>query len=234
VTPPITRFPLSSPSKLAHMIWLVAKNRAMTWGSLLGIYFISSQKNGFSWPPFRANKGSCIPAAKALHAQMSEATAVADKETLRRICAGELFQNLAGGIDSRPPGIRTEWELVRYDSKWRYPRLADFRVSYQPMGSSKSGMRLLKQAVVSISSVQRLVRYDETKGGALVPGSERERHMLEHVVLQSIVDQKTFESGPWKVWGNLPEMPYETIRDDADMFAAATASKEETKNEMLK
>jgi protein MBA1 len=205
------------------MLWLLGKNRVVTWGSLLGIYFMSARTKGFGWPRFRSNKKSCIPAAKALHAQMSEAVATGDKDTLRRICSAELFQTLAGAIDSRPPGIRTEWELVRYDNKWRYPRLADFRISYQPMASSK-GMKLIKQAVVSISSVQRLTRYDDNNGGAKVPGSERERYMTEHVVLQSDVNGNTYKAEPWKLWGNLPEMPYETIRDDAIMYQEAMAN----------
>ncbi|KAI1182586.1 hypothetical protein F5B17DRAFT_419808 [Nemania serpens] len=221
VPPPIWRFP-RSPVKFGQLVWLILKNRVKNLGALLGVYFISMRTKGLSRPLFRAHKRAAIPAAKALHAQMSEAVAAGDKDALRRICTPELFETFAGAIDARPAGIRSEWELVRYDNKLRYPRLADFRVTYQPKhqgasaggGASNKGLRLVKQAVVSISSVQRLARYDDTRGGELVPGSERERHLTEHVVLQANVKDGTFEAEPWKVWGTLPEMTYETMRDD--------------------
>ncbi|KAI0454068.1 hypothetical protein F5B21DRAFT_477376 [Xylaria acuta] len=228
VPPPIWRFP-RSPSKFAQMVWLLARNRAVALGFLVGVYFLSMGRKGlgFGWPRFRAGRKASIPAAKALHAQMSEAAAAGDRDTLRRICSAELFQTLAGAIDSRPRHTRTEWELVRYDGPLRYPRVADFRVMYQPAGAG-GGMRVLKQAVVSISSVQRLTRYYDDddangNGGQKVPGGERERHMMEHLVLQAVVEDGTFETGPWKIWGTLPEMSFETIRDDHILYTGAIA-----------
>ncbi|KAI0195636.1 hypothetical protein EV127DRAFT_466742 [Xylaria flabelliformis] len=217
VPPPVWRYP-RSPIKFAQMVWLIAKNRATCLGSRMAVYLMSMRTKGFGWPKFKSGKKSCIPAAKALHAQMSEAVAAGDKETLRRICSPGLFQTLAGAIDSRPPGTHTEWELVRYDNKLRYPRIADFRVMYQNIGVGKQ-MRILKQAVVSISSVQRLTRYDSS--GALIPGSERERYMMEHLVLQAVVNDNTFETGPWQIWGTLPEMSFETMRYDIALFSEA-------------
>ncbi|KAI2632773.1 hypothetical protein GGS21DRAFT_141770 [Xylaria nigripes] len=220
VAPPLSRFP-RSPRKFIDMVWLLVKNRITTLGAVLGLYFIS-MPDRLGWPRFRRNKKNCIPSGKSLHVQMSEAVAAGDKDTLRRICAPELFQTLAGAIDSRPRGTRTEWELVRYEQRWRYPRLADYRISSQPRAGGK-GMMHVKQAVVSIASVQRLTRYDDTRGGIKVPGSERERHMIEHFVLQAKINEVTFESEPWKVWGTLPEMTYETILEDKAMFDDAMA-----------
>ncbi|KAI1427234.1 hypothetical protein F5Y12DRAFT_180358 [Xylaria sp. FL1777] len=219
VPPPIWRFPLS-PLKFGQMVWLLAQNRARALASLLGVTFVSMQKpnGGYGWPRLRTGKRASVPAAKALHALMSEAVASGDKDTLRRICTTELFQTLAGAIDSRPAGIRTEWELVRYDNKLVYPRIADFRVVYQPSASAAGGMKLMKQAVVGLSSVQRLTRYDDRAGGAKVPGGERERHMLEHIVLQAQINERTFETEPWKIWGNLPEMSFEMLLKDTAMY----------------
>ncbi|KAI0906132.1 hypothetical protein F4823DRAFT_608315 [Ustulina deusta] len=221
VAPPVWRFP-RSPVKFWRMAWLLAKNRAFALLSMLGVY-IESMNRAFRWPLFRARRRNCIPTAKALHVQMSEAVAAGDKETLRRVCTTELFQTLAGTIDARPAGLRTEWELVRYRDRLAYPRLADFRVTYLPVPGGKA-MKLIKQAVVSISSVQRLTRYDDAKGGAKVPGGARERHMTEHIVLQAEIKDKTYEAEPWKIWGTLPEMSYEAIRDDIRMFDEATAN----------
>lgn len=79
---------------------------------------------------------------------------------------------------------------------------------------------MVKQVVVSISSVQRLTRYSDDDGRP-VPGSGRERHMIEHLVLQAFVADGSFEAGPWKIWGTLPEMPFERIRDDDIIFKEA-------------
>ncbi|KAI0118193.1 hypothetical protein GGR51DRAFT_498452 [Nemania sp. FL0031] len=224
VAPPIWRFP-RSPIAFAKMVWLLARNRVATTGALLGVMFTSMRTKGFGWPLFRANKRAAVPAAKALHVQMSEAVAARDKETLRRVCTGEMFQTLAGAIDSRPRHVRAEWQLLRYEDRLRYPRLADFRVAYLPIPGSKS-MRLIKQAVVTISSVQRLAKYDMDNGGQLIPGSLREKHMTEHIVLQANVHDKTYESEPWRVWGHLQESSYETIRDDLALYEATmTASR---------
>ncbi|KAI0487671.1 hypothetical protein F4859DRAFT_266541 [Xylaria cf. heliscus] len=222
VPPPLSRFP-RSPVKFAQMVWAIAKNRAQVLGSLVALYAMSMPKGRvIGLPRFKARKRACVPAAKSLHVQMSEAVAAGDKDTLRRVCVSELFVTLAGAIDSRPPRLRTEWELVRYDNPLRYPRIADFRVLQQPYGGH---LRIIKQAVVSISSVQRLTRYYETPGGELtpVPGTGRERHMVEHIVLHAIVDENTYETGPWKLWGTLPEMSYERIRDDEVLIQEAMA-----------
>ncbi|KAI1160207.1 hypothetical protein F5B18DRAFT_654889 [Nemania serpens] len=223
VPPPIWRFP-RSPAKLGGLIWLLVKNRFQALRSLVGVYFVSMQTGGFSRPRFRARKRGSIPAAKVLHAQMSEAVAAGDKEALRQICTPELFQTFAAAIDARPPGVRSQWELVRYDNRLLYPRIADFRVTYLPRPGSSKSLRLVKQAVVSLSSVQRLTRYNDARGGELVPGSERERHLTEHVVLQASVKDGTFEAEPWKVWGTLPEMTYETMRDDTAAYIEIASS----------
>ncbi|KAI1129315.1 hypothetical protein F5Y10DRAFT_238677 [Nemania abortiva] len=219
VPPPIWRFPLS-PIKFAKMVWLLSRNRLTVLLSRLSVAFMSMPSRRLGWPKFRAHKRTSVPAAKALHVQMSEAVAAGDKETLRRICTSELFQTLANAVDARPPHVRAEWQLVRYEDRLRYPRLADFRLASMPLQSTKT-TRLIKQAVVSISSVQRLARYDMTDGGGggtLIPGSQRERRMMEHLVLQADIKEGTYEHGPWKVWGTLPEMSYETIRDETAAF----------------
>ncbi|KAI0391705.1 hypothetical protein F5Y17DRAFT_396417 [Xylariaceae sp. FL0594] len=220
VPPPITRFP-RSPTKFMHMLYLIARNKITRIGSAIGVYFVSM--TGFSLPKFRSNRSSALPAGKLLHAQMSEAVAAGDKETLRQICARELFTTLAGAIDSRSSKgkARTEWELVKYTRRVRYPRLSDFRVSYQPL-SGTTRMRLIKQAVVSISSVQRLTRFDEQ--GNKVPGTGQVKELLEHVVLQSEVDTNTWKSSPWKIWGNLSETAYEDIVADLALFNEVMAS----------
>ncbi|KAI8957715.1 hypothetical protein F5Y11DRAFT_338534 [Daldinia sp. FL1419] len=226
VAPPPWRYP-RQPSKFFHMLWLHIKAR---YGALWAIFSmkIMSQPTVFlSKPLFKFHKAAAIPTAKALHFQMSEAMAIGDKETLRSICTPELFQTLASTIDARPRGIRAEWQLVRYASTWLYPRVADWRVGYQPLPDNE--MKMVKQIVVSISSVQRIARYDDTKGGIKIHGSERERKMTEHIVLQADMDKNTFEAEPWRIWGTLPEATYEEYLSELQNLDAIMADQSRSK-----
>ncbi|KAI1322649.1 hypothetical protein F5Y16DRAFT_386015 [Xylariaceae sp. FL0255] len=216
VPPPMSRWPRNF-SQLSHFLYILSANRLINLRSTLGIWFLSATGGKLRWPrpKLKLQRSSAIPAAKALHQQMYEAAAAGDKDSLRRFCSMEWVQHLANGIDRRPKHIKSEWELVEYTNKWKYPRLADFRTGYQPIGTT--GMRLVKQAVVSISSVQRLSRYDvKKKGERLVGGDEKE--MIEHVVIQSVIDEQTWECGPWRVWGVLPEQTYEQMANDRKLF----------------
>ena len=220
VAPPIWRYP-RQPSKFFHMLYLHLRAKFDTLLTLVGFKFTSSE----SWasrPRFKAVRSNAIPTAKAMHARMNEAFAAGDREALRAICTPDLHRNLAGAIDARPRGIRTEWELVGYEQRWYYPRLADWRVAVVPRPDGR--YRSMKQAVVSIASVQRIARYDDSPAGAgqMVPGSERLRHMLEHIVLQAEIDPNTYQAGPWKIWGTIPESTYEGYLEEQLNFAAST------------
>ncbi|KAI1370717.1 hypothetical protein F4677DRAFT_345317 [Hypoxylon crocopeplum] len=206
VAPPLWRYP-RHPTKFVHMLWLHVKARFSGLLGLLSTKLASQPTTIFSKPRFQFHRSAVIPTAKAMHVQMSEAIAAGDKETLRNICTPELFQTLGATIDARPKGVRAEWELVCYYQRWRYPRLADCRVGFRP--SQNGSMSPVKQAVVSIASVQKITSYDTSKGGVKIAGSERVRHLTEHIVLQAVTNKDTYESGPWKIWGTLSETNYE-------------------------
>ncbi|KAI1452604.1 hypothetical protein F4805DRAFT_24134 [Annulohypoxylon moriforme] len=214
VIPPLWKFP-RDPTKFAHMLWLILKTRFDDLKGVMAVKVISMDVPRLRRPRFKYRKSAIVPAAKALHIQMSEAMAIGDKETLRSICAQELYQTLASAIDSRPRGVRSKWELVRYEKSWRYPRLASWKIGQLSQGLDQS---LTKQAVVSIASVQRIARYDDSKGGVMINGSERVRHMVEHIVLQCAVHPTTFEASPWQIWGTLPESTYESMLQDIQDF----------------
>ena len=202
------------------MLYLHAKAKFESLITLVG-FKVTSSNSWFTRPLFKAHRSNAIPTAKAMHARMNEAFATGDRETLRVLCTPDLHRNLAGTIDARPRGVRTEWELLRYDRTWYYPRLADWRVASVPRPDGR--YRSLKQAVVSISSIQRIARYNDspTGAGTMIPGSERVRHMLEHIVLQAEIDPKTFKHGPWKIWGTIPESTYEGHLEERANFQAS-------------
>ncbi|KAI1079653.1 hypothetical protein F5B20DRAFT_159817 [Whalleya microplaca] len=215
VAPPLWRYP-RDPRQFFHFLYLHLKNRMQAYWSLVGIRMVSMDRK-FTWPAFKAHRKAAIPTAKALQQSVGEAMAAGDKETLRRLCTEELFKTLAGAIDARPRGQRSDWQILKYEHPWRYPRLGDWRISYVP--SHTGPMRLIKQAVVSIATVQRLERFqDDVK----VPGTESTRSLVEHIVLQAEVDNATYESGPWKFWGWLTEATYEGYLEDLENTALLT------------
>ncbi len=221
VAPPLWRYP-RQPNKFFHMLWLNIKARVIGLSGLISFKISSSPGGFFSRPQFRAQRSSAVPTAKALHVRMTEALAAGDRETLRAICKPELYGSLASVIDARPPGVRTIWELIRYEKTWYYPRLAEWRISLIPRPSG--GTRTLKQAVVSIASVQRIARYDNSKGpgeAGKTKGGESVRHILEHIVLQAEIDDKTYQHGPWKIWGTVSESTYESYLEDIAYYNAS-------------
>lgn len=201
------------------MLYLHAKAKFETLVVLLLFKFNSCPQPFRSRPLFKARRASAIPTAKALHVRMSEALAAGDKEALRAICMPELYRSLAHVIDTRGPHVRAEWEVLSYDRAWYYPRLADWRLMMIPHPNKAT--RNVKQAVVSISSVQRIARYDLSRGGAKIEGSERVRRLLEHIVIQAEVSDKTYEHTPWKLWGTLPEDTLESYQKQLAAIHAA-------------
>ncbi|KAK8073867.1 hypothetical protein PG994_004766 [Apiospora phragmitis] len=192
VAPPLSRWP-RSPAKFLKMAWIATSSRVYNYVTLLG-FKIASLPDWRSRPKFKIRREVILPTAKALHLKMNEALARGDKEALRRICTNELWQKLAGIIDARPRGYRGEWELVKYRSALSYPRIAEDKMAVMPTPSG--AQRAFRQAVVSIASVQRMVRH--------VPGKPKvvtEKPMLEHLVLSTRVDHtNTYEQTPWEVW----------------------------------
>ncbi|KAK7946517.1 uncharacterized protein PG986_010838 [Apiospora aurea] len=156
-------------------------------------------------PASRSAAGVILPTAKALHLEMNEALARGDKETLRRICTNEFYQKLAGIIDARPRGHRAEWELIKYRSTFTYPCITEDKIGLMPTPGGIQ--KAYRQAIVSIASVQRMVRHVPNEARPVVT----EKPMLEHLVLSSQVDHTdTYGQTPWKVWGTLQESTLES------------------------
>ncbi|KAK8102880.1 hypothetical protein PG984_016026 [Apiospora sp. TS-2023a] len=210
VAPPISRYP-KSPAKFLKMAWIANFSRIWNYASLL-LFKIASKPDWKTRPRFKVHRGAILPAAKALHLEMNEALAAGNKEALRRICTAELYQKLAGIIDARPRGHRAEWELVKYRNALTYPCITEDKIGLMPTPSGVQ--KAYRQAIVSISSVQRMVRH--------VPGQAEpavtEKPMLEHIVLSSQVDHtNTYSQTPWKVWGTLQETTLESYLESKEV-----------------
>ncbi|KAK8099363.1 uncharacterized protein PG998_012604 [Apiospora kogelbergensis] len=187
VTPPFWRYP-KSPIKFLQMVWHVNYTRIFNYASLL-LFKVASMPNYKTRPRFKVRRQVILPAAKAMHLEMNEALARGDKETLRRVCTYEYYQKLAGIIDSRPRGYRAEWELVKYRSALTYPRIAEHKIGLMPTASGTQ--KAYCQAIVSIASVQRVVRHIP-KGKTTEP-VVTEKPMLEHLIWGTL-QESTLES----------------------------------------
>ncbi|KAI1258914.1 hypothetical protein F5Y18DRAFT_411817 [Xylariaceae sp. FL1019] len=211
VPPPIRRWS-RSPGEFFRMSKLVGTMRMRQILSHLGLKFMS-MPTFFSWPVLKFNKGACVPTVKAMHVMMNEAVASGDVGTLRNICAMEWYEVLAGGIQTRPKNTTMEWELVNYHHE---PRLASFMVNFQPPTYPGEPMMLIKQAIVCIESTQRL---SKVVNGVKEPA--KPKTIREFIVVQAEIDQKTYESGPWKIWGLVNEQSYRQLVAEKEMWDSA-------------
>lgn len=198
VKPPIWNYP-RSPVRFVKMAWHCLRSSAVAWGSL-AFFKIASKPSFLTRAKFQIRRGALVPTAKALHLQLNDALARGAKDDLRRICTAEYYGRVAGIIDARPRGHRATWDLVRYNRPLTYPRLADHKIGVMPL--QDYGQRTIRQAVVGIASTQKVTRYDAATGKV---AAEHVKDVVEYLVLTCDVNDKTYESTPWKIWGTLPE-----------------------------
>ncbi|RCI13691.1 hypothetical protein L249_8216 [Ophiocordyceps polyrhachis-furcata BCC 54312] len=176
---------------------LIPVARTRTWVAELASVLtlkISSMRSWTKRPRWKARRSSIPPTAMALHRQALEAFAAGDREALRRICVANYADRLIASLDRRPKreGVRFSFEPGSW-SLW-YPRTK----SHFVVALDSSAM--LEQAVVAMSSTQKMSKYVLSTGQA-IPGSLKLQHKVEHVVLTRLVDLVTYEVKPWKLWG---------------------------------
>jgi protein MBA1 len=132
---------------------------------------------------------------------MYTAFAEDDSNLLRKICTDGIYDSFRARIASRARGEKVQWELVKYNKR---TKLVSNRAA--SMGIDGAG---IMQAVVKISSRQRLTRY--TAKGRVVPGTGQERDVVEYVVLQRMYWQ--WKEEEWKVWGTTEQTTLEDVEE---------------------
>lgn len=168
-------------------------------GTLL-IFKISSPQ-GARWYNrlVKINRSQIVPSAIALQREMYSAFAAADDVTLRKICTDGIYDQFRSRISSRPRGETTVWELVKYNKR---AKLVSHRAARLPLDGAA-----VRQAVVRISSRQKLTRYN--RDGVLVEGTGQERDVVEYVVVEK--SYWNWAEGDWRVWGTTEETKLEEI-----------------------
>jgi mitochondrial protein MBA1 len=133
---------------------------------------------------------------------MYTAFADGDLPTLSKMCGEGLLANFRARIISRPNGERWQWELVKYNKR---PRVMSHRGA--SLGMEGFGIR---QAVVRISSRQKLTRY--RRDGTVVPTSGKEKDVTEYLVVQR--NMKDAKEQDWVVWGTTEETILEKFQEE--------------------
>jgi protein MBA1 len=129
---------------------------------------------------------------------MAAALAAGDRDTINNVCSRKLADSLLTSIDARPKGRHYGWELVAYTNKLFYPSIKSHRLS--PLSRDRAGP-IVRQAVVAISSKQRRVQYDAQ--GQVIPGTEKEMEVVEHVAMSCLIDGRTWKQGEWRIVGTI-------------------------------
>ena len=194
---------LKSPLLALHLERTRLLARARDYLSLLISKFSSPKETSFWSRAFSINRSTIAPTALALHRQMYLSFAEGDSSALQKICLDGILDNFRVRIASRPREEKLVWELVKYN---RSARLISNRAAKTPI----DGM-LIHQSVVKISSTQKLTRYTRAKNGELqqIPGSGREKDVVENLVLQRTTTQ--WKPGSWMIWGTAKETTIEDI-----------------------
>lgn len=145
------------------------------------------------------------PTATALHRQMYSAFAEGDVNTLKKICTDGIFESFRSRIANRAKGEKVTWELLKYN---KGARLMSHRGTSLPV----DGMAL-RQAVVKISSTQKLTRWTKGRGGVMemVPGSGKVKDVVEYVVVQRRTVNNEEEG--WMIWGTTGETGLEEVEE---------------------
>lgn len=170
-----------------------------------------------SWrtaPRWKMGRARIAPTAKALYREMLEAFAAGDQPTLRRLCSASFAAKLCTAVDRRNPREGVRFDLVRYTRPLFYPRLLSHRVGQTNPFDDRI---MSEQAVVAIASLQQASRYD-TATGEMVPGSLKLQDKLEYVVLSRDLDQETFETTSWRIWGTTSATTLEHYLRDNEAY----------------
>ncbi|PBP17132.1 hypothetical protein BUE80_DR012134 [Diplocarpon rosae] len=191
------------PRATARLLWTLVRRRVRDRVSLLALYVSSPREDGkrFWQRKVKLSSKKVTPTAVALHQQMYKSLADGNMTALAKICSDGILQKFQTKIGNRERGQKMLWELVKYNQK---PKLVSHRGAKFPTKG-----HAIRQAVVRISSRQRVMTLMQGKGGAvkMIPGSEKVRDVVEYVVVQRIT--RDWIEGSWQVWGTTSETPLE-------------------------
>lgn len=198
----------TAPREALTYLWY----RFRAWISTLGLIIGTKTDSMVNWktrPRFKARLSRIPPTAKTMYRELLEAFAAGDKETVRKLCTPHLAGQYTKAIDKRRATEGVRWELVKYSGS---PRLKSYMII--PMNQHDKDT-MTEQAVVSVTSTQRMSRTNRNMKDAVVPGSEKEQTGTEYVVLKRDYSKAEWRPlGEWQIWGTTEPTTLKKIQDD--------------------
>ncbi|KAJ4259644.1 hypothetical protein NW762_007574 [Fusarium torreyae] len=209
VSVPFSRYP--SGRDLFRYSWFRFRQWGIEFLSLLQ-FKLKSMPDWTTRPKWKIGRGKIAPTAKVMYTEMLSAFAAGDKATIKSLCLGQFAKKLTAAIDRRNPAERVTFEVVKFNKTFVYPRVMAHQIhNVNPHDKENS----TEQAVVAIASTQRAQKYSK-KTGELIPGSTKVQEKIEYVVLSRQVNEKTYQSGSWQLWGTVPATTLEAHQEEQD------------------
>lgn len=197
-----------APRQLFRLRWTQMKIKFRDLFSNVVLKITSPQGAHWYNRLVKLQRSRIVPSAIALHREMYSAFAAGDRATLRKVCTDSIYDQFRARIASRPRGQKMVWELLRYNKR---AKIVSHRSARLPLDGAA-----VRQAVVRISSRQKLSRYDAR--GALIEGTGQERDVVEYVVLDK--SYFNWQDSDWRVWGTTEETTHDELlqwdREDSE------------------
>ena len=212
-----------SPQLRLKMEFQRANRRVRDWLTVMAFKY----SMGF-WK-YKVRFGRTAPTAMALHRQLYQALADGDRHEIADIAAEGLKKRLVDKVRARPDDVVLFWDLLRYIGR---PRVVSHRASAIPLQEGETLSNYVRQAVVKVTSLQKLTRSihseereDEGERN-WEPPAETEKQVTEYVVVQKWCNRGN--EGDWKIWGTVEETPVEKFDEVANMTRAQSRAMNET------
>ncbi|KAM0195111.1 hypothetical protein ACHAPI_006658 [Fusarium lateritium] len=216
---PLSRYP-SGVSNFLNYSWYRLRSWGIEYMSLLQ-FKLKSMPGWTTRPKWKIGRGKIAPTAKNMYMEMLEAFAAGDKATINDLCLGQFSKKLTAAIDRRNPAERVTFELVNLNKTWLYPRVLAHQVhNINPHDKDNS----TQQAVIAIASTQRVAKFKKATS-ELIPGSKKVQDKVEYVVLSRQVNEKTFLSSPWRIWGTVPATTLEAFNEEQEWLMREQAQR---------
>ncbi|KAF5022310.1 hypothetical protein F66182_5639 [Fusarium sp. NRRL 66182] len=216
---PLSLYP-AQPSQFLRYSWFRLRQWGIEFLSILQ-FKLKSMPDWTTRPRWKIGRGKIAPTAKVMYTEMLTAFAAGDKAAITNLCLGQFGKKLVAAIDRRNPAERTQFELIKFNKGLLYPRVVAHQVHNVNPHDKDSAT---EQAVVAIYSTQRASKFNRTTG-ELVPGSIKVQEKVEHVVLSRQVNEKTYQSGPWRIWGTVPATTFNAYLEEQDWIKREQAKR---------
>lgn len=203
---PLSNYPSGQKMEYA---WIRLKNFAFEVMTFAMQKF-QSMPSPFKRPEYKSSFLTISQTAKQMYIETLEAFAAGDKATINRLCHGMFASKLCAAIDKRNPKQRTTFEVVSYDKKLFYPRVASYVVTPSSFDQENEA---IEQVVVALATTQKTAKLDAATGQR-ISNTLKMQTKVEQVVLTRNISTQTWAPQPWRIWGTTTPTTLKKYKED--------------------